>query len=141
MKCFKYQEIRYCCCDYNFVYTLFPAHILHNMDIIIRLVLCIPQSRFATLSIYYHSRSLLFIIKGYGPCLPIIFNQTQTSHSFTFDLITNNYFSQPSQCLLLLGLLRSVDLISYMTSHISKIMVPTSRHGSTRFALSSDFED
>jgi len=30
------------CCDYNFVYTLFPAPILHNMDIIIGLVLCTP---------------------------------------------------------------------------------------------------
>jgi len=37
------------CCDYNFVYTLFPAPILHNMDIIIGLVLCTPQSCFATL--------------------------------------------------------------------------------------------
>ena len=37
------------CCDYNFVYTLFPAHILHNMDIIIGLVLCTPQSCFVTL--------------------------------------------------------------------------------------------
>jgi len=129
------------CCDYNFVYTLFPALILHNMDIIIGLVLCTPQSHFVTLSIYYHSRSLSLVIKGYGPRLPIIFNQTQTSHSFTFDLITNTHFSQLSQCLLLLGLLRSVDLIGYMTSHILKIMVPTSRYGSTGFALSSDFED
>ena len=53
------------CCDYNFVYTLFPAHILHNMDIIIGLVLCTPQSRFATLRweylIFLDNYSLLSI--------------------------------------------------------------------------------
>ena len=43
------SPFRWTCCDYNFVYTLFPAPILHNMDIIIGLVLCTPQSRFATL--------------------------------------------------------------------------------------------
>ena len=53
------------CCDYNFVYTLFPAHILHNMDIIIGLVLCTPQSRFVTLRweyfIFLDNYSLLSI--------------------------------------------------------------------------------
>jgi len=61
------------CCDYNFVYTLFPAHILHyhwvgslytsvsfcNSEV---RILCILGQLFFTqhtYSIYYHSRYLL----------------------------------------------------------------------------------